>query len=197
MAPSQTAKSAASKTKKEKVFHPASRKAGQLARKSLRKGKLGNLSSKRAQKHHVRADIYGFFFHALPEEGVLSLDELHALIRDVWLARHDEELEQEQAARRKGRPKSVKETKLEDMKLVESEEYRTGLEVLDLTHPVNVHLLRQWNQKEVAYVEQLRHIRIFSQQPDEIVVSRPGKHQLLIKGGGGEQEGMQVDTTSQ
>ena len=53
MAPTTTAKSAvASKVKKEKVFHPASRKAGQLARHALRKGKLGNLLTKRNQKHH-------------------------------------------------------------------------------------------------------------------------------------------------
>jgi translation machinery-associated protein 16 len=53
MAPTITTKSAvASKLKKEKVFHPASRKAGQLARHALRKGKLGNLATKRNQKHH-------------------------------------------------------------------------------------------------------------------------------------------------
>lgn len=144
MAPSQSPKSTASKTKKEKLFHPASRKAEQLARKALRKGKLGNLASKRFQKHDTRGeslvsrhpcrvadlqvpvDFYGFFFHALPE-GVLTLDELHSLIRDVWLTRHDGELEQERSARRKGRPKSVKETKLEDMKLIEAEAYRTGM----------------------------------------------------------------------
>jgi len=142
--------------------------------------------------------MYGFFFHALPDDGALSLEELHGLIRDM-LARNDEELEQERAARRKGRPKSVNETKLEDTKFVESELYRTGIgmisapfiicffsdrflsEVLDLTHPVNVHLFRQWDQKEVSYVDHLRHIRVFSQHPQNIVVSRPGKHQLLIK----------------
>jgi translation machinery-associated protein 16 len=145
MPPSQTAKSTASKVKKEKLFHPSSRKAGQLARKSLRNGKLGNQSSKRSQKHnaqgkcrrarpacalldlHISVDVYGFFFHALPEEGVLPLEELHGLIRDVWLARHDEQLEQEKASRRKGRPKSLKESKLEDIKLIEAEEYRTGI----------------------------------------------------------------------
>jgi hypothetical protein len=53
MAPTTSAKSAvASKVKKEKLFHPASRKAGQLARHALRKGKLGNLATKRNQKHH-------------------------------------------------------------------------------------------------------------------------------------------------
>ncbi|KAL9713686.1 translation machinery-associated protein 16 [Leucoagaricus gongylophorus] len=178
MAPSQSAKSA--KAKKEKVFHPESRKAQQLARNALRRDKRSNQSSKRSQKHDSRADVYGFFFHALPKDGVLSLMELHGLIRGM-LARNDQELEQERAARRRGRPKSVKETKLEDAKLVESELYRTGMEVLDLTHPVNVHLFRQWDQKEVSYVDHLRHIRVFSQQPKDVVVSRPGKHQLLIK----------------
>jgi len=72
-------------------------------------------------------DFYGFFFHALPEEGTLTLAELHTLIRDVWLTRHDEELEQERVGRRKGRPKSVKEARLEDSKLVEAEQYRTGM----------------------------------------------------------------------
>ncbi|KXN86609.1 Translation machinery-associated protein 16 [Leucoagaricus sp. SymC.cos] len=181
MAPSQS-KSVASKGKKEKVFHPASRKAEQIARKALRKGKLGNLSSKRSQKHDVQVDIY-------------VLEELHGLIHDVWLTRHDEELEQERAARRKGRSKSVKETKLENMKLVEAEEYRTGLEVLDLTHPTNVQLFRQWNQKELAFVQQLRHIRIFSQQPEETLVSKPGKHQLLMTDDG-EKESMQIDAAS-
>jgi translation machinery-associated protein 16 len=53
MAPSlKTGKSAAApKPKKEKIYHPGSRKAGQLARNSLRKGKLGNLALKRGKKH--------------------------------------------------------------------------------------------------------------------------------------------------
>lgn len=75
---------------------------------------------------HDLADVYGFFYHAMPEEGELTLEELHAIVRDVWLTRHDEELEEERAARRKGRPKSVKEVKLEDIKLREAEDYRTG-----------------------------------------------------------------------
>jgi len=56
MAPTATTRaktSAAAKEKKEKVFHPASRKAGQLARHAIRKGKLGNLATKRTQKHNT------------------------------------------------------------------------------------------------------------------------------------------------
>jgi hypothetical protein len=76
------------------------------------------------------ADFFGFFFHAIPEGPrgcVLTLSEVHELVSDVWLARHDAELEEERAARRKGRPKSAKELKLEEVKLREAEEYRTGM----------------------------------------------------------------------
>lgn len=58
---------------------------------------------------------------------MLTLPELHELVSDVWLTRHDAELEEERVARRKGRPKSTKERKLEEVKLREAEEYRTGM----------------------------------------------------------------------
>lgn len=194
---------------KEKIFHPSSRRAGQLARHAHRKSRLENLASKRSQKYnslgalisktvvifpdYQSVDVYGFFYHAIPEEGVLTLEELHQIIREVWLTRFDQELEQEKATRRKGRPKSAKEIKLEELKLRAVEEYRTGmgkifirhilsakltlfLEVPDLTHALTVELFRRWDQKELAFTELLRFIRIFSFQPDTIVVSKPGKH---------------------
>jgi hypothetical protein len=68
-----------------------------------------------------------FFYNVVPPEGVLSLEELHLIVCDIWLRRHDEELELERAARRKGRPKSTREQKLEETKLREEEVYRTGL----------------------------------------------------------------------
>ncbi|KAJ3514985.1 hypothetical protein NLJ89_g2042 [Agrocybe chaxingu] len=177
MAPTGTGKStASSKPKKEKVFHPASRKAGQLARHAIRKGRLGNLASKRTHKENSLVDLYGFFYHALPEEGVLSLEDLHHIINDVWLTRYDDELESERAARRKGRPKSVKEVKLEELKLREADVYRTGMEVIDLTHPPTVELLRRWDQKEIAFIQMLRFIRVFSPDTTLVVLSRPGKH---------------------
>lgn len=57
----------------------------------------------------------------------MTLEELHGVVRDVWLTRHDGELEEEKAARRKGRSKSAKEFKLDEEKLREMEEYRTGM----------------------------------------------------------------------
>ncbi|THH14631.1 hypothetical protein EW146_g5723 [Bondarzewia mesenterica] len=201
MAPSKTGKvdTKEKKAKKEKIFHPESRKAGQLARTQIRKSKLAGQASKRAKKHSSLVDFYGFFHHALPEEGELTLEDMHAIIGDVWLARHDAELEEERAARRKGRPKSVKEMKLEEMKLRESEQYRTGMgavhyriqfalfiyrrllsEVPDLTHHANVALFRKWDQIEVAYVHMLRFIRITSAKLDIFVLSRQGRHSSLI-----------------
>ncbi|KZV67053.1 hypothetical protein PENSPDRAFT_584551 [Peniophora sp. CONT] len=184
MAPTTTTKAATTKTKapskKEKIFHPNSRKADQLNRKHVRKAKLGNQASNRVKRKSSRADLYGFFYHALPEEGELTLDDLHDIVCDAWLTRYDAEIEEEQAARRKGRPKSVKQQKLEDLKLRESEEYRTGMEVLDLTHPENVALLRKWDQIETAYIQMLRFIRINSVNRDVVIVSRPGKHHDLV-----------------
>jgi hypothetical protein len=53
MAPSKTPKST-SRPKKEKVFHPDSRKAGQLSRVQLRKAKLADAASKRTKKHSAQ-----------------------------------------------------------------------------------------------------------------------------------------------
>ncbi|KAK7466409.1 translation machinery-associated protein 16 [Stygiomarasmius scandens] len=183
MAPTKTSKtsSATTKTKKEKVFHPQSRKADQLARKSIRKDKLAGQSSDRKTKNSILADFYGFFYHSLPPEGALSLDDLHNLIANVWLKRFDEELEAERASRRKGRPKSTKEQKLEELKLRESELYRTGFEVIDLTHPPTVALFRTWDQKEVAFIDLLRFIKINSTNPQSAVVIKPGKHVTIIE----------------
>ncbi|EGN96511.1 hypothetical protein SERLA73DRAFT_169989 [Serpula lacrymans var. lacrymans S7.3] len=178
MAPAKTAKTE-NKPKKEKVFHPESRKAGQISRSHFRKGKLSEAASKRNKKQLAQADVYGFFYHAIPPEGVLSLEDLHSIVRDVWLVRHDVELEHERAARRKGRPKSTKEMKLEEIKLREAEEYRTGMEVPDLTHEPTVELFRRWDQKEVAFIYLLRFVRISGAEPTVTILSRPGTHHTV------------------
>ncbi|KAI0741947.1 hypothetical protein C8Q80DRAFT_1221771 [Daedaleopsis nitida] len=169
MAPSTKNGKKATGTKKEKLFHPQSRKAGQLVRTQLRKSKLVEQSKERFKKQGSQGESCG----------ELTLEELHYIVREIWLARFDQELEAEKAARRKGRPKSVKEQKLEEQKLRESELYRTGMEVVDLTLPTNVELFRKWDQTEAAYVQQLRFIRISSASPETVVLSRAGHHALL------------------
>lgn len=55
-------------------------------------------------------------------------------------------------------------------------------EVVDLTHPLNVTLLRQWEDVnfELPYIEQLRFVRINSENPQNVVVSRRGKNVFLM-----------------
>ncbi|TFY67554.1 hypothetical protein EVG20_g3902 [Dentipellis fragilis] len=196
MAGSKPAKTEAKekKGKKEKIFHPESRKAEQLARVQLRKGKLSGQASNRSKKHSSQADVFGFFFHALPPEGVMSLQDLHSLIHDVWLSRHDAELEEERETRRKGRPKSTKEQKLEEVRLRETELYKSGMEVLDLTHEQNVALFRRWDQKEITYPQMLRFIRITSAAPETTTVSRPGQHPFLKEAKTSTAEDQEIDT---
>ncbi|KAI0286162.1 hypothetical protein BC826DRAFT_1050299 [Russula brevipes] len=126
------------------------------------------------------ADFYGFFFRAIPEEhgNVLTLRELHELVSDVWLSRHDAELEEERTTRRKGRPKSTKEQKLEEVKLREAEGYRAGIEIPDLTHPENIALYRTWDQREVVFVQLLRFIRISSTYPDTAILKHNSSSNL-------------------
>ena len=48
-----------------------------------------------------------------------------------------------------------------------------------MTHPENVALYRTWDQREVAFVQTLRFIRISGAKPDLAIVSKPGKHPIL------------------
>ncbi|KAF8518044.1 hypothetical protein BU17DRAFT_76307 [Hysterangium stoloniferum] len=171
---------ATTKEKKEKLFHPQSRKAGQLERSQLRKAKLATAATKKGKKESAKIDKFVFFYHAIPPEAAaVTLEELHVIVQDIWLKRHDSELEKERSVRRKGRPKSSKQMLLEELLLRETEEYRTGLEVPDITHAPTVKLFRRWGQTGVGYLDLLRFIRINSEDPTSVVISRPGKHMSL------------------
>jgi len=182
MAPKSTAKRTEDTTdiKKEKLFHPHSRKASQLERASLRKTKLATASTKRSRKTINKVDRVQFFYHCLPANvPSLSLPELHVIVQKLWLTRHDSDIEIEQAARRKGRPKSTKETKLLEIKLQDQEEYRSGIELPDLTHPPTVELFRKWKNGDAAYLSLLRFIRISSEHPDVVTIARYGGQEVV------------------
>lgn len=55
----------------------------------------------------------------------------------------------------------------------------THSEVPDLTHPENIALYRTWDQREVAFIQALRFIRISSTNPELATLSKPGKHPSL------------------
>ncbi|KAG8835330.1 hypothetical protein FRC18_000667 [Serendipita sp. 400] len=164
------------KQKAEKIFHPDSRKAGQLQRETLRKHKLAQQVAKRGQKQKIQANRYAFFLHEIPSEvPALTLLELHDLVKNIWLTKYDLALQEERASRRKGRAKSSKEDQLEELKKQEAEEYRTGLELPDLLDPHNVGLFRQWDGVDVNYLRVVRFIRICGEFPDVVHVARLGR----------------------
>jgi len=51
--------------------------------------------------------------------------------------------------------------------------------VPDLTHEATVRLFRNWDQKEVAYIQLLRFIRISGAHPTSFIISKPGQHHSL------------------
>ncbi|KAJ6621408.1 hypothetical protein B0H10DRAFT_2163199 [Mycena sp. CBHHK59/15] len=182
-------KTPAKAPKKEKVPHPDSRKAGQLARNALRKGKLGNLRTKRGKKANSLVELYAFFHHALPDAPAdpgtltLTLPELHAITAS-W---------------------SPREVRLEELRLRELETYRTGMEVPDLTHAPTLALFRKWDIKSpasIGYAHLLRFVRISSALPDVVVLSRvPPVDATSVPADGdeapellGPEDGMDVDS---
>ncbi|KAH7335307.1 hypothetical protein B0J17DRAFT_630381 [Rhizoctonia solani] len=172
-----TDKKPGKKPAKEKVFHPQSRKAGQLERSQLRKAKLADASSKRGKNLVAKADRYAFFFHAIsPDVPSFSLPEIHDIIQSVWLVRHDGPLEAEKSSRRPGRPPSARELALLEMKRQDEEVYRTGLTIPDLTDSETVTLFRAWEEKshDPAYLHLLRSIRVSRDKPDMMVVEHIG-----------------------
>lgn len=50
-----------------------------------------------------------------------------------------------------------------------------------MTNETNVELLRRWKQDDAAYLDILRYVRVSSEDPNIILVSRPGKHQNLVE----------------
>lgn len=54
-------------------------------------------------------------------------------------------------------------------------------EIIDLTHGPTVEIFRRWDQKELAFIQLLRFIRISSGEPEIAVLSKPGKHFSILE----------------
>lgn len=74
------------------------------------------------------ADRFGFWFYALPPDvKALTLPEMHGMVAELWLKRHNEAILGEESARRKGRPPSKREIELKALKIQDEQEYWTGI----------------------------------------------------------------------
>ncbi|KAF7308610.1 hypothetical protein HMN09_00710300 [Mycena chlorophos] len=160
-------------SKPSKIQHPDSRVAAQQVRKAVRKDRLADLRSKAKSKTSTRLEFYAFIHARLgPESATLTLPEMHTILH-AWVSRHDAEISAEHAARRKGRPKSAKEVRLEEVRLREQENYKSGIEIPDLTDTETVAKFRQWDLKSLGYAHLLRFVRISTSNRDVAVLSRP------------------------
>ncbi|RXK41655.1 hypothetical protein M231_01155 [Tremella mesenterica] len=140
--------------------HPGSRKAGQLARVSLRTLKLQAQAKDRKELKTAKLFRPTFFLHSLSSASPLSLPSLRALIVDVYLARNDARLHELEAERRPGRPKLKELVDLEEIKRVEWAEWETGFATLKLRaslgQPVGKQEL-EWTQANFPEVPDLTH----------------------------------------
>ncbi|KAJ2957423.1 hypothetical protein NQZ79_g6844 [Umbelopsis isabellina] len=136
-------------------MHPSSRKAFQLTRVVMRNDRLEQRARSKETVGNPKIDRYLWFKFALDDTlPCATTEELHSLIQ-MYLCRHDEELENLQALRKGSRPKTSRQDILEALIKKEKDEYEKGfvadatilcaLELPDLQNPKNVKILRSWD----------------------------------------------------
>ncbi|KAG2175500.1 hypothetical protein INT43_001147 [Umbelopsis isabellina] len=151
-------------------MHPSSRKAFQLTRVVMRNDRLEQRARSKETVGNPKIDRYLWFKFALDDTlPCATTEELHSLIQ-MYLCRHDEELENLQALRKGNRPKTGRQDILEALIKKEKDEYEKGfgktanyldimthiaafadttisscLELPDLQNPKNVKILRSWD----------------------------------------------------
>ncbi|KAI8978941.1 translation machinery-associated protein 16 [Pilobolus umbonatus] len=131
--------------KNREAIHPYSRKAQQITRVYQRKEKLAKKESQRA--HNPIGDRWLWFRYIFDEDKITATkEEMHELI-ELYLMRHDEEIEELEAERHKGhkKPKSPRQILLETLREQELNEYNSGMELPDMTNGKILKLLRDWD----------------------------------------------------
>ncbi|KAI9494835.1 hypothetical protein BDB00DRAFT_292696 [Zychaea mexicana] len=128
-------------------LHPYSRKARQLTRIHLRNQKLAGKKEGRSTGN-TKVERWLWFRFALEESQTCATKEqVHELI-DMYLKRHDHELEQLELDRKKKgghRKKVPRHDILTALRASEESEYASGFELPDLMVEKNVRMLREWD----------------------------------------------------
>ncbi|KAI9216413.1 hypothetical protein BC828DRAFT_393611 [Blastocladiella britannica] len=134
---------------KVESVHPFSRKAKQARRAMLRDDRLAKVKSERETLHNSPlVDRYMFIKHAMdPEFTSFSPAQVHEIV-DLWLGRHDEDLEEMRAERARvvHSKKSPREDLMEAMIRNERAEYAAhGVVMPNLESGKVVLALRNWD----------------------------------------------------
>ncbi|ORZ18991.1 hypothetical protein BCR42DRAFT_411995 [Absidia repens] len=130
--------------KKREELHPYSRKAQQLSRIIMRKDKLTTTRGATTTKD-LLAQRWMWFRFALDESlPCTTKADMHDMI-EMYLERNDDELKRLQQERvTTKRPKTSREHMIEAAIASDKDEYKSGMELPDLTNGKAVKLLRAW-----------------------------------------------------
>lgn len=152
--------------KKSGPTHPYSRRATQLARVAHRKDKLNQAKSVRSRSSNAKVDRLSTLILMLPDDidALPDLSAVHTFVKDNFLTRHHDELEELKADRRPGRPPHKREVELKEIIAKELQEYNEGLVIPDFTNKTNVKLLREW-QGDPQALPLFRMVRISGNDP--------------------------------
>ncbi|KAG2197324.1 hypothetical protein INT47_012754, partial [Mucor saturninus] len=131
--------------KNREAIHPYSRKAQQISRVYQRKDKLAKKEIQKA--NNPIGERWIWFRYAFEEDNTVATKaEMHELI-EAYLVRHDDEIAELEQERYKGHKKSKgpRQDQLEALRISESNEYISGMELPDMTNGKTLKLLREWD----------------------------------------------------
>lgn len=137
-------------SKAKGAMHIKGRKFKQLNRATLRDKKLTDKRMKTLIQKEKDNGIVFFLQKLINDDDdykvqqQFDLQEIKGFI-EIYLSRHDEELEELISSRRPGRPLTPRHQLLEEKAKHEKHVYSTGMKVPDLTDKVTVELLKVWN----------------------------------------------------
>ncbi|KAI8061861.1 translation machinery-associated protein 16 [Gilbertella persicaria] len=154
--------------KNREGIHPYSRKAHQISRVHQRKEKLAAQEKKKS--NNPIGERWIWFRYAFDEDkSVATKADMHELI-EIYLTRHDEEIDTLESDRNKGhrKPKTPRQELLESIRQSEMNEYVSGMELPDMTNGRILRLLRDWDGDKNS-MKRITTIRL--QKPTEPVAN--------------------------
>ncbi|KAI4722846.1 hypothetical protein E4T48_00969 [Aureobasidium sp. EXF-10727] len=141
------------------ALHEDSRDALRLRSAVARDDRVARLGAVREKLNDVYLNRIVFFQDEIPDPlRPLTDDEVHHVIAK-YLGREDEALAALKAERRPGRPKSTKQTILEQQQDQEQKEYESGLWIPDMQNEATLTKLRNWKGEWIA-LSPLTYVRV-------------------------------------
>lgn len=133
------------KRKADTKLHPLGRKFKQLTTAELRQAKLDSSKAKRDGTLERKMERHKFAQALCRNIGkeVYSLDDARTMCQE-YIDRNKAELEKMEKERRPGRPPSNKYQKVKLLYDSESQEFKEGFNFVDVTDPLNVKHLSEW-----------------------------------------------------